>query len=364
MNTPLDEAYGDLAVEARNYADPDKVLREVQRRRSRRARLAAVAAVVALTILGFATVIDRPSQLAAPQSSAVPTISPPATAVSLPADAAAGRGTMIYTACPYGCPTYLVVEGGRQYLLGQQTAPPPGNLTLSPDGRWLGQPTSTGFAVRDLLGINIRFALLEPSKEEGMRLSPWAWAADSSRLVLGAHADGKVARYLSLTVGTGKPSRLEVPAGAEPVGMLGSGELLLLDERSYDQLPLTSVPLQIGRSGRSVELRLDPPGSKVFADHDHGLSLQVRGDHIFALAYSSTHTSMVKYDVAGRQLSETTLSDTDAALGPVTDGFAVLSAATTTGKAAQLVVLNGFERQVLATLPSQALAVLPGGTRH
>ncbi|MFI9592739.1 hypothetical protein [Nonomuraea sp. NPDC052265] len=43
------------------------------------------------------------------------------------------------TACQSRCPTFLLLADGRQYLLGERTVSPPGNITLSPDGRRLGR---------------------------------------------------------------------------------------------------------------------------------------------------------------------------------------------------------------------------------
>ena len=364
MNTPLDEAYRDLAADARNYADPDRVLHEARRRRTRRATLLVAAVVTAVaSALGVAQLVRPPSQIAAP-APAVRTIAPPPSSTPLPQDSAVGRGTLVYTACQFGCPTYLVVEDGRQFLLDEQTEPPPGNLTLSPDGRWLGRPTSTGYSLRDLLGTDTRLIEVPRSSGvDGLRLSPWGWADDSQQAILGAHTDGDVARYLSVSLPSGRTATAAVPAGTEPVGLSRSGDLLLLDERSYGRLPLTRVDLQLGDTGPGIRIQTVAP-STVLADQDHGLTLQVRNDRIYALTHATSQAAVVQYDLRGRTVGEARLGPADAPLGPVDEGYAVLSVPASGGATAELTVLSGTTRRVLAVLPSAALVVLPGSSRH
>lgn len=363
MTATLRRAYRDLEGDARNYVDPDAVFEQLRRRRTR--RTGAVVLCVALLVLGSSGVFlasRQPIQTALPQTPGAPmTVKPPGNAPPLP-DGATGLGTLVYTACPSGCPTYVVVESGEQYLLGEQTTPPPGNLTLSPDGRWLGQPTAEGYEMRDLLGT-ARLRIPRPTEGEET-FSPWAWSEDSRRLILGYHADGAVSHYVDLALPAGTTAPAPVPPGWEPVGILRSGEVVLLNEQVYDRSPARTVPLRIGATGRGIELRPGAGEEGVFADGDHGLSVQVAGDRIYALAHGRGSAAVLRYSADAEVQGRIPLDDTDSPIGPLDEEFMVMHIDETGTTPAMLVGLTPTTRRQIAEVPAEALVVTRGLARH
>ncbi|MGV9301795.1 hypothetical protein ACWDLG_00340 [Nonomuraea sp. NPDC003727] len=313
----LRAAYRTLEQEAGDYADSARALAVMRRRRAAVA-VAAVAAVLA--VVGGLWFV-RPA-------------SPEVSVAAQPS----GVGRSIHTACMYGCPTYLTLTDGRQVLLGEQTAPPPGNLTLSPDGRWLGMPTPSGFQLKDLSGSTVYHG---PQAGQGEAVTPWAWSADSRTLLLAGHASGKVGAYFLFDLTTGRVTRPEVPSGFEPVG-LARGELVLFAESQYGKRA-TRVELTVG--GRPVTL---DAGDAELVTEDGGPTIEVYGDRIYALAFPSN--TMIEFGLDGKELTRYRLAGQP--LGPSEDGYVV----STAGK----VSAGGKE---LFELPPDSLIVVPGMAR-
>ena len=134
----MHDAYRSLEAQAGNYADPQVAWRIGRRRRVRQYSTGAILAALVVSSCTWAimSVAGRTTEalVATPPSSSD---TPPSSVPQLPNDAAVGPAAMIYTACQYSCPTYLVTKDGQRYLLGDQTLNPPGNLTLSPEAAGL-----------------------------------------------------------------------------------------------------------------------------------------------------------------------------------------------------------------------------------
>ncbi|GIH98408.1 hypothetical protein [Planobispora takensis] len=365
----LRAAYGELEREARDYADPVRAVAAARRRRAGRTAAggvlaaAAVAGVVGLAGYGpwasretgpvtGATASATASATAGPTAGPA-AVSPPASAPPLPAEGTGAAGLLVYTGCVNGCPTYLLTADGRQYLLGEKTAPPPGNLTLSPDGRWLGLPAGTGYRLHDLVGGAVHTVDAPPDGAPGAVYSPWTWSADGRRLVLGHHAGGEVGAYVEVDLDDGGRTTALTPArGFEPVGMLASGEPLLFEESRYGERA-TRVTLTVGESGRRITL---DGGSTPLVSADGGPVIWTRGDRIYAAAPDST--AVVVFGADGGELARLRLKPGQTPLAPAGDGLAVL-----TGSRLELWTASGARRP-LYDLPQEALTVLPGQARH
>lgn len=294
--------------------------------------------------------------VAVPDRASVPPVSrvivPPRQPQGLPAGPV-GAGALVYRACREGCPTFLLTTYGTQYLLGERTINPPGNFTLSPDGRWLGTPTTGGgYEVRDLQGTSIHTMRPPVSGDAESAYSPWAWSADSQRLVLGYHASGDVSAYTDVDLRTGRSAEFDLPREQEPVGILPSGNLLLLEQSR----------VQLSSAGRTFTLT---SGAGVLADADHGLSIQVSGERIFALAYSGDRITVVEFDSTGKEVARTPLPADEFPLGPVSGGFAIVQVPLDQARGRQrLETLSPSGRQLLFEVPGTADVVLPGAARH
>ncbi|GIH95700.1 hypothetical protein ACFFMN_01520 [Planobispora siamensis] len=368
----LRTAYGELEREARDYADPVRAVTAARRRRAGRTAAgavlaaAAVAGVVGLAGYGpwapgetgpatgataSATASVTASVTTGPTAGPI-TVRPPASAPPLPEGGAGAAGLLIYTSCVNDCPTYLLTADGRQYLLGGKTAPPPGNLTLSPDGRWLGRPTGTGYELRDLVGGAVHTVDAPRDGAPGAVYSPWTWSADGRRLVLGHHASGEVGSYAEVNLADGRTTALTPDPGFEPVGMLTSGEPLLFEESRYGERA-TRVALAAGTPGRRITL---DAGSTPLVSADGGPSIQVRGERIYAVAPDLT--AVVVFGADGGELARLRLKPGETPLAPEGDGFAVL-----TGSRLERWTASG-SRTPLYDLPQEALTVLPGQARH
>ena len=81
-----------------------------------------------------------------------------------------GRGAVVYAPCRSSCPTLLTLEDGRTYGLGARTVHPQGNITLSPDGRWLAfmtnQRTDVSGTARGLGLLDLAAWHASPAAEE------------------------------------------------------------------------------------------------------------------------------------------------------------------------------------------------------
>ncbi|MEU8250040.1 hypothetical protein [Nonomuraea sp. NPDC048916] len=355
----LRDTYHELEQEARDYADADRALRVLRRRRI--VRTAAGAALAALVIAGGVGLQQGLARTPGDTIVAVPATSgsaePSPTHPALPANGPVGQGAAVYTPCRQACPTLLALADGRQYVLGARTVNPPGNLTLSPDGRWLGMPTPSGYELRDLLGDTTHRIPAPATGGTDSAYSPWAWSADSRRLILGYHASGKVGEYTDVDLATGQITTPRLPEGSEPVGILPSGDLVLLDRSQYGESARRQVRLRTGDA--TVTLRAT--GDGVLSDADHGLSVQVSGGRVFLLEYTGEKVAVLEFDQRGVLVSRTPLADGHYAVGPTSDGYAVLQLPPDQ-RTGRLRLLSAG--RLLREFPGEAEIVIPGGARH
>jgi hypothetical protein len=131
----------------------------------------------------------RDGEPVATPSDSVPSVAP------LP-DGVLSRAELVY-ACVQGCRPVVVFLDGREFEVPTD-ASSTREVTLSPDGRWLGYPLGTGFVVRDLLG---HAELRTGSDAVDRRLQAWAWTPDSSQLLLAEVRDGRPEAFVLLRVG-------------------------------------------------------------------------------------------------------------------------------------------------------------------
>ncbi|WP_283132799.1 hypothetical protein [Rhizohabitans arisaemae] len=389
MTTPLNRVYRELEQDARDYADPDRALAALRRRRTRRGLTAASLAIV----IGVGGVVlheraPTPANLAVPALQPPGVIEPPGNAVALPAGTAVGRGVLIYSPCR-NCANFLVTADGRQYRL--DSTPASGNFTLSPDGRYLGMPVGENYRSFDLIGggtADIRRDAV--TERPGYVLRPWVWTADPNFLVLAAHRDGDVDSYvmIDMSVPGANIHRLPPPAGRKitigymAYGYLSTGTPLELDERIHEQTPFSrqtegvafkEVPLSNGST-----LKAEHSPSETFSDKDHGLQIQVRGERIYAVTYSAEGTAVVQYDLRGRRLARMPLMADETPLGPSEYGYTVIRgqygsegsqtlvslSPTAVSLSSTGVSLSSTGRRELLTLPGTATVVLPGMARY
>nr|WP_062338826.1 hypothetical protein [Herbidospora sakaeratensis] len=325
------EAYLDLADDARDYGDPDRAIETAGRRRA--ARWSAVAVAVTVLVL-FTWLRPEPE---------------PAPVLREPPPHAGARAHSLYSVCRTGCPTVLRLTDGREteIVSGVETVNPPGNHTISPDGRWLGLPDDGGgYRLNDLLGGPD----LQLPAELGGVYGPWVWAADSSRIILANHRDGDVFHYLDVDLRTGQVTRPVVPEGTEIVGLTGGGELILQPpQKVTDQLTLTVA-------GRPVVFRAQ---TGRFADDDHGLWIQSRGERLYLHEYGEQAVVRL-LSPEGRADAYLRIPEGRFAVGPTATGYVVVEP----GNQAQRLYEIGQEERLLGEYPPEAAVVIPGLARH
>lgn len=151
--------------------------------------------VLAIMIVGSAAVHRSPpgTPAAAPESPAAP---------QLPTEGGVGAAELVYS-CVRGCRPLVLLTNLREFEVPTD-APTAREVTLSPDGRWLGYPLGSGFVLRDLIG---RDEYRLGSRTVSGRLAGWAWAPDSSMLLLAELRDGQPLEYVlqNLTDGRRTP---------------------------------------------------------------------------------------------------------------------------------------------------------------
>jgi hypothetical protein len=234
MTTDLKRTLASLAARSVNYADADRVIRAVRRRRRRRAMITApvfavVTAVAAAVGLGAVapTHTTRPPTVPA-EFALPPTISVPANAPLLPSDRPVGRAVAAYRECLTGCPTYLVMGNGRQYRIDvtpvKSTNPIPNNwVEISPDGRWLAVTTGgITMSIRDLLGTAVTPVKL-------VDVSGWS---PNGQFVMGSTYRGPV--VLDATTGS-------VITSADAIAVTDEGEAAQIDNPAREG-PNESAP--------------------------------------------------------------------------------------------------------------------------
>lgn len=181
------------------------------------------ALVLAVVIVAAAAVYrsDRRDPVAAPSGAATSATPLPEGAIAAP-EGRQHPAELVY-ACVRGCRPVVRLTDGSEFTVPTD-APSTREVTLSPDGRWLGYPVGAGFVVRDLLGAaQHRSVSLTPDR----RVRAWAWTADSRRLLLAEVRDGQPEAYVLLELEGG---RTEVAAwpGHEIIGVRSPAELLTI----------------------------------------------------------------------------------------------------------------------------------------
>lgn len=214
----------EAAEGARDYTDPGAALAVARRSRVRRRLIATpiVAAAATIAALGVGPSLDRESG-PQPATDGYPSVvTPPERAVPLP-DRPVGPASLIYAPCVWRCDRYLVFPDGTQYALpdtgigGEPTA----GYSLSPDGRWLGQPTRAGFRLRDLTATTRH----EIDDDGPGATEAWAWSPNGVRLLLVRHTDGVVHHFQVVDVRTGVGQRYGA-AGRQPIAVRDDGSVL------------------------------------------------------------------------------------------------------------------------------------------
>ncbi len=159
----------------------------------------------------------------------------------LPGNRGVGRGSVAYRSCQdvttIGCTGYLVMEDGTHYRLGgphEAYAGNQGSLTLSPDGRWLGETHRDEYVLRDLTGTTIR-------RYPGRFLSALAWSSDGRWLVVGRYPRpkrGELPWRIDLRTGAAVevPLPPDVPASqtfaSNVLDVTRAGEVLFIDNHN------------------------------------------------------------------------------------------------------------------------------------
>ena len=350
MTSTLHDAYQELAKDAHNYADPAIFTAPDRRRRPRPSlqvigAAAAVAAIV-LTLTLVEVRRDRPGGLAAPAS---------ATHIDGLPDTAVGSAALAYTECMNRCPLRLVTTNGQKLVLSAVTVPPQGNVTISPDGRWLGAPTPAGYLLRDLAGTTT-ITVPSANPREGWVLSPWTWSKDSQHVILGFHADGNVEQYFDVDLNEGSSTPVAVKPGQEVVGVLTSGELITIDTVGYAQSPLTQLQLTSART--KVALQSGPEGA--FANGSPAIS--VRGDRIYVIQYTDRPVAVLVFDLSGTRVERLPISATEVPAAATPDGYILMDVAG--GKTFRLTRESKVPVNLPAPINGQAVFIFPGGARH
>jgi hypothetical protein len=277
--TELRTAMTELAEQSKAY---DVVLPAIQvaRRRRRLARVggtvalgAALIGLVAVTLPRGAETVSppgqRPSVNGLPEQLVLPERTPP----RLPDDRPVGPGVLVSVPNSFGGERpVLLTERGEFYQLAVaatradgQTATP---ATLSPDGRWLGEPTDYRYRLRDLTSTTV-YTL--PSGT-----NPRSWSPDGRWLLIEvAGGQGDVQR-MDLTDGTTVPVG---GLGADwwPAGVLDTGEIVAvrLPERVLLTRTIEAKRINPVTGAESGHLRRD-----VTAQLEPGYGLLVTGTTI------------------------------------------------------------------------------------
>jgi hypothetical protein len=247
MSARLRDLLDDLAADAHGYGDPDAAVATARRRVAvRRAAVPLAAAVVVALVALLASPAVRDRFDSGPDIGATPDPYPdypdrvtvPERAEPLPEWHLNQAASFIYAPCPRTCDAYLVMPDGTQHRLRRpDIGPPTYGYSLSPDGRWLGRPTASGFELRDLVdGRAISISDTGPGVTNA-----WVWAPDSRSVLLARHQDGAVDHYLLWSLYDQSSRRVETPP-IEVVAMRNTGDLVgWVSGGGPDQLPVLGL---------------------------------------------------------------------------------------------------------------------------
>ncbi|WP_406071315.1 hypothetical protein [Micromonospora sp. NBC_01638] len=160
---------------------------------------------------------------------------PPAQVPDLPTDRAAGQGVLIYhlrdgidsfdpdSRSFDQNDVYLVTRSGEHFRIGRTPAKvEPLNLSLSPDGRWLGAKRDGRWRVRDLSGT------AEYEVADGYEL--WHWSTDARSLLLAEPGvNGRAFATMALPGGGVRLLGVRSSGIATEVAFIGGRELAVFD---------------------------------------------------------------------------------------------------------------------------------------
>ena len=326
--------YRELDAEARNYADPERVIALAKRRRGSTAAMAAIP--VALAGLLGAVVVLGPGAARTPSAPVGEAVRPSAAAEAgmlrppgqLPAlpPGPVGRAAFVYTPCRGACDgVFVVLSDGRQFVLPRPTEGGPSvqSMTMSWDGRWLGYQWQGQYMVRSLTDVQVHW--VKPEATEAV--FPVAWSSDSQRLLLQRTDSATNAAYSVLDVGSGLATQLTAPKGTKAFGILPDGTVLFRQENNIGPVVAWST-----RAGQTVtidattHLRDESVRSVFLAPDDRSVYLvtarspegQVSGELTAVIHADFTGKVLGRYDIPKLDL-ENQYCDV---LGPVADGFA------------------------------------------
>ncbi|MFF4875527.1 hypothetical protein [Micromonospora sp. NPDC000668] len=164
---------------------------------------------------------------------------PPAQVADLPTDRGVGRGALIYhpgigaggfepeSRTFEQHDIYLVTGSGEHFRVGRTPSNVgPRNLSLSPDGRWLGAKRDGHWRVRDLSGV------AEYEVPGGYELG--LWSTDARSLLLAKPGvDGRAFTMMALPTGVISPLEVRTHAVATEVAFIGGRELAVFEPNPW-----------------------------------------------------------------------------------------------------------------------------------
>jgi hypothetical protein len=212
-----------------------------------------------------------------------PSAGPSAGPETLPEEGVLSLAELAFS-CVRGCTPVLLLADGREFTIPTD-ASSVRDVTLSPDGRWLGYPLGTGFVVRDLLGSD---GYRLGSRAVNRRLAAWAWSADSSLLLLADLRDGRPEEFFVQNLPNRSHTSVTVWPGHELLGVRPPSELITVrtDAGSGARVAI-DLTNEFGRTTASLTVdaadRLGPrerlePTSLRFTDDFRFEVVVVRGD--------------------------------------------------------------------------------------
>ncbi len=204
MTEKLRAVLTETAEQAGSYADADRSIAMMRRRRARRLAIAAPLAVVtAVSGVFLGSQLLRPPgpdgvEVAVTPAAFPSAVSAPSAPKRLP-DTAVGAASFIYSLCARDCGYFVVLPDGKQYAISDDRTSPTKHFSLSPTGKWLAENTVDGVRFRDLEDREARELLdTGPGRSE-----VWAWSPDGLWALIVRHTDGAVHHFQAVRVADG-----------------------------------------------------------------------------------------------------------------------------------------------------------------
>ncbi|MEU7608726.1 hypothetical protein [Micromonospora sp. NPDC049204] len=373
MSDAFRRVYQDLAEHGRNYADPDRAI-AVARRRRMNLTVGVSACAGVLAVVTAAGVVMQPfgevgpttpgsTASGRPAGLAPPAVDPLAPAPALPSTGV-GHATLVYATCAAGCAPRLLLPDGQQFTL--PVASPIG-VALSPDGRWLGYPDASRYLVRDLKGGQV--LSIEP-KSTGGRVTGRAWAPDSGWLLLDESASAEGGEFVLVRLSSGTQRRIP-GSPTEVIGVMRGGEPLSIPRRR-DQTRLTTLTVTAGLAGTSPPVTVEV-GDRIGPDETidrSGMLYPSRDDSRLRVVVTTMDgdrpTRVLDLDRSGRVHSEQQVPmDSGRWYVIGSDGERIFLGRqvnlSSDGPRTIVLSMDGLNLREVATLPQDAIVVMPGG---